>query len=91
MAALREDLQGASNVAARHFAAARAAKQPSLTPDVLRQYEQLPAVVRQQRRQQAEAFRQGEGALCDQAGVGATTTQAPAVEAAAPFTFSFAT
>lgn len=89
MAALREDLQGASSVAARHFAAARAAKKPALTPDVLRQYEQLPAVVRQQRRRQAEAFKQGGGVLPDPAGLGATT-QATAVEAAAPFTFSFA-
>jgi DNA-binding transcriptional regulator YdaS (Cro superfamily) len=39
IAALREDLEGAAQVAARHFLAARAATRASLTPEVMRQYE----------------------------------------------------
>eukprot|EP00887_Chlorella_sp_A99_P001650 scaffold8.g1650.t1 len=38
LAALREDMEGAREVAGRHFAAARAAVRPSLTAEVLAQY-----------------------------------------------------
>jgi len=43
IAALREDLQGASEVAERHFLAARAARRPSLTPAILGEYESWSA------------------------------------------------
>ncbi len=39
IASLREDMAGATEVAARHFAAARAALRPMLTPESLVQYE----------------------------------------------------
>lgn len=40
LAALREDMEGASEVAARHFFSARLALSPSLTPELLAQYEE---------------------------------------------------
>jgi SpoVK/Ycf46/Vps4 family AAA+-type ATPase len=39
LAALREDLEGARHVAARHFEAARAAIKPALNPFALAEYE----------------------------------------------------
>ena len=39
VAALREDLDKASQVAARHFTSARAAKPASLTPAILKEFE----------------------------------------------------